>query len=179
MKETSVAERYARALFLAVDQGTCLADVQKGLEEIARKIESDVKLKSDLESPIVSLSEKRNLIRKELKIPLLVNFMNLLSAKKRTKLIPLILSRFHETVLESLGRLRVRVKSAVALDASAEKEMETCLSAFFKKEVFIEISVNPELLAGVIIQAGDTVIDGSLQSRLKNLKSILIADKEF
>ena len=183
MKETAVAERYARALFLAVDQtsSTGLEAVQKGLSEIARKMMFDAKWKSDLESPIVSISDKKNLIRKGLKIdqPLLLNFMDLLSAKKRTSLIPLILSRFHETVEASRGRVRAHVKSAAALDTAAKKEMETKLSALFKKEVFVEISVHPELLAGVIIQAGDTLIDGSFKSRLKNLKSILTADKEF
>ena len=177
MKETAVAERYARALFLAVEQtqGTRLEAVQRGLEDIARKIGSDAKWKSDLESPIVPLSEKKKFIRKGLKIdpPLLLNFMDLLSAKKRTGLIPLILSRFHETVEESRGQVRAHVKSAVALEPAAKKEMEKKLSALFKKEVFIETSVNPELLAGVVVKAGDRVIDGSFRSRLKNLKSIL------
>lgn len=177
MKETVVAERYARALFLAVEQtkGAILEDVHRGLEEIARKIGSDAKWKSDLESPVTPLSEKKNFIRKGLKIdqPLLLNFMDLLSAKKRTGLIPIILLRFHETVEESRGRVRAHVKSAVALDEAAKKEIEKKLSALFKKEVFIETSVNPELLAGVVIKAGDTVIDGSFKNRIENLKSIL------
>ncbi|OGR87605.1 MAG: ATP synthase F1 subunit delta [Elusimicrobia bacterium RIFCSPLOWO2_01_FULL_60_11] len=180
MKETAVAERYARALFLAAAErkGIDLQAVMLGLEDIARKLGSDAKGKSDLESPIVPLSEKKHFIRKGLKVtePLLLNLLDLLAAKKRTGLIPLILSRFHETVEESRGRVRALVKSAAALDAAARKEMEKRLSALFKKDVFIEASVDPSLLAGVVIQAGDTVIDGSLRNRLKNLRSILTSN---
>ncbi len=174
MKETEVAERYSRALFLAAQESKAsLDEVLKGLEDMNRSISTDDSLKSDLGNPLISLADKKSLVRQKLKArnSLLSNFLDLLIGKKREGVLPLILSRFHAQVEESQGLMKASVKSAAALDESAKKEIEKKLSAHFNKKVFIETSVHPELLAGIIVKAGDTVIDGSLSSRLKNLKA--------
>ncbi len=176
MKETEASQRYAKALFLAVqDSKADLEPVRKGLEDINRSLISDELLKSELDNPLVSLSEKKKLIREKFKIgnALLINFMDLLVTKKRAGLLPLILSRFQAAVEESQGLMKAFVKSAAALEDASKNEIEKRLSVLFKKKVFIETSVHPELMAGIIVQAGDTVIDGSLLSRLKNLKASL------
>ncbi|OGR84932.1 MAG: ATP synthase F1 subunit delta [Elusimicrobia bacterium RIFCSPLOWO2_01_FULL_54_10] len=133
MKETAVAGRYARALFLASQE--------------ARNAEAE-----------------RSLI---------LNFLDILKANKRLALLPLILARFQSETEKAQGRVRAQVRSAIPLDAAAQKEIEKALSAYFKKDVTVETTVEPGLLAGLVAQAGDTVIDGSLKNRLKNLQSIL------
>ena len=101
------------------------------------------------------------------------NFFELLLKKKRINLLPEILIHLELAVDRSKGVLKAYVKSAVLLDEKAKKEMERKLSLLFKMNTVIETSVDPELLAGVVIQAGDTRIDNSLKAQLKNLKSRL------
>ena len=93
--------------------------------------------------------------------------------KKRMDLLPLIARHFERAVDESHGVLKAFVKSASALDEKSRGEIEKKLSLLFKKQVSLETSVDPELLAGIVIQAGDTVIDNSLKSQLRNLSHTL------
>ena len=175
MKETEASSRYARALFLAVREtkGASLEAARKGLEELYHKINADARLKVLLSNPRATLAEKRAAVKEKLKIRehLLDNFFDLLIAKKRTALLPMVLLHFQSFVEESQGVMKAYVKSAQALSESDKKAMEKRLSEIFGKKISIEVSVNPELLAGAIVKAGDTVIDGSMRSRLKNLKA--------
>ncbi|MBI4595452.1 MAG: F0F1 ATP synthase subunit delta [Candidatus Tectomicrobia bacterium] len=40
----------------------------------------------------------------------------------------------------------------------------------FNKKIVLEMSVYPELISGIVVKAGDVVIDGSLKTQLKNLQ---------
>ena len=75
---------------------------------------------------------------------------------------------------ESSGRLKASVQSAFALSDPDKINIAQKLSKIFQKEIFLDVAVNPALLAGMVIQTGDTVIDNSLRSQLKNMKSRLL-----
>jgi F-type H+-transporting ATPase subunit delta len=76
-------------------------------------------------------------------------------------------------VEESLGRIRASVKSATPMDDPAREKMRKNLSAMLGKEAVIDWTVDSDLLAGVVVRAGDRVLDNSLKSQLKNLKTHL------
>jgi len=59
---------------------------------------------------------------------------------------------------------------AALLDEKAKKNLEQMLFQIFKKKVILEVSVHPELIAGLMIQAGDMVLDHSLKSQLNRMK---------
>ena len=178
MRETAVAERYAKALFLAIQDSKEISweDAKRDLVQINQTIASNDRLRMDLANPLLPFVQKKNILRKKMAkedSKAVNNFIDLLVAKKRMNLLPLIVARFEQAVEESQGILKATVKSAAALDGAAKKEIEKKLSALFKKKVFLEASVAPELLGGLVIKAGDTVIDNSLRSKLKNLKVAL------
>ena len=136
---------------------------------------ADPKLKADLQNPLIPLDQKKSNLRKKAGLDgapaALTNFLDLLLSKKRMDLLPLILARFEQSLEESQGVMKAFVKSASQLDQAAKQDIEKKLSQIFGKKMKIETSVDPELLAGVIIKAGDTLIDGSLRNKLKNLKA--------
>ena len=181
MKETAVAQRYSRALFLAVQENKAVAfeSVQRDLKAFAGLVNSDSVLSSALNHAFLAPEKKFAALRAALEraklsfSPLVINFFELLLQKKRTGLLPLIISEFDRIVDGSKGVIKVFVKSASALDDKDRREMTDVLSALFRKKIEITGAVEPDLLAGMVIKAGDTVIDNSLKSQLLNLKSRL------
>ena len=179
MKETFVADRYSRALFLALEEqkGADPETVLRKLADIAGKLASDDKLRTDLNSQILSAEKKKKLLKDRLSAVMsdcpavLLRFLDIVIDKKRAALLPLIVSRFEQALQESRQSAKAFVRSAAALDDKQKKAMEQKLSQMFGKKIEIESYVNPELIAGMVVQIGDTVIDNTLKSQLKKVKS--------
>ena len=70
-------------------------------------------------------------------------------------------------------RLQVRIVSAVALQDSEAERIKSALARRFDREITLNNEVDPEVLGGAIIYAGDQVIDGSLLGRLNRLETSL------
>lgn len=179
MKETFVADRYSRALFLALEEQKS-ADpetVLRKLSEIAARLASDAKLRSDLSSQVISPSEKKKILKERLSSvmngcpPVLIRFLDIVIDKKRAALLPVIVSRFEQALQDSRRSAKAFVRSAAALDDRQKKAMQQKLSEMFGKKIEIESSVSPELIAGLVVQVGDTVIDNTLKSQLTKIKS--------
>lgn len=178
MEDVGLARRYARALFHAVrdDKIFSSSQARKQIKQICGMIYSDRELEKTLLNPFLSFEKRKMILHQAMKKssfdfhPLLCNFMNLLLKKKRLVLLSLVESDFELEIEKFEGALTAYVKSAVSLDEKSKKEMEKNLSRLFNRKVHVENEVQPDLLAGVVIQAGDTVMDNSLKSQLKNLK---------
>lgn len=181
MKETAAVEKYAQALFLALRGKKAVSpeEIGKELAQVFKLLFANENLKSALESPLIPMEQKKTVIRRKLEPVLkkesflLKNFIELVVSKKRLNLLPLIVARFGKIVQESKNSVKAMVKSTVPLDEPTKKEMERKLSNLFKRDVVIESSLHPELLAGIVVQAGDVVIDNSLRTQLKNLSQHL------
>lgn len=179
MKEMAVAEKYAQALFLALEEKKTfsLEETGKQLAQISKFIHSNEQLKSVLQSPLIPLAQKSSWLKKNIdslfkkESSLLHNFLEILVSKKRLDLLPLIVSKFSKAVEESKKSVKCYVKTAGELDEKTKMQMEKKLSVLFGKSVALETSLHPELLAGVVVKAGDVVIDNSLRTQLKNMKS--------
>jgi F-type H+-transporting ATPase subunit delta len=65
------------------------------------------------------------------------------------------------------------VSSAMALDAAQTEQLRASLQRRFKRDIALETRVDPALLAGVVIDTGSEVIDGSARGRLAQLASAL------
>ena len=101
------------------------------------------------------------------------NFVNLLAENKRLELFGEIAAQYELKRAQYENELDVEVTSAVALDAGQQGKLEDALKRRFSRDVRIHMSVDPALLGGAVIRAGDLVIDGSIQGRLQRLASVL------
>ena len=80
---------------------------------------------------------------------------------------------FRELREEAENRLFVRVVSAVALDDEQSARMKDALARRYEREIELENEVDPGVIGGAIVYAGDQVIDGSLRGRLNKLSNSL------
>ena len=104
------------------------------------------------------------------------NFLALLGENRRLETLPAIAAQFAELRAAAENVVDVMVVSAMALDAGQQAKLKTALGTRFKREVRLHESVDPTLLGGAVIQAGDLVIDGSLKGRLARLATQMTRD---
>jgi len=96
-----------------------------------------------------------------------------LAEKRRLVLLPEVGALYETYKRESESQLLVKVTSAMALDAAQTELLKTSLKRRFKREIELETQVDAALLAGVVIDTGEEVIDGSARGRLAKLASAL------
>ena len=101
------------------------------------------------------------------------NLARLLAQNDRLAVLPEIAVLFEALKNESQGTLDVHVTSAYAVSAAQAKELATALKRKLGRDVQITSEKDPSLIAGVRIQAGDLVIDGSFKSQLEKLATEL------
>jgi F-type H+-transporting ATPase subunit delta len=103
------------------------------------------------------------------------NFIKILAANNRLMILPEISTMFNALKTEREKQINVDVTSAVALGEAQLKSLSAALEKRFDRKVHLNCSVDPNIVAGLIIKAGDTVIDGSVNSQLNRLSDALQA----
>lgn len=101
------------------------------------------------------------------------NFIRILLENHRLILLPEIAAIFEMMRAEAEKVVDVVVTSAFDLSESQKQKITTALKARTQREIRLDCKVDPELLGGVVIRAGDRVIDGSARTRLSELASAL------
>tara|TARA_B100000676_G_scaffold224625_1_gene222047 strand:+ start:4341 stop:4886 length:546 start_codon:yes stop_codon:yes gene_type:complete len=101
------------------------------------------------------------------------NFVRLLVAKDRTAALPEISAQFETRRAELEGRRHVDIVSAFELDAAQQDKLAAAVARRLGREVDIAVTVDEALIGGVIIRAGDLVIDASVRGRLAQLGTAL------
>jgi len=101
------------------------------------------------------------------------NFISILASNKRLDLLPEILSRFELFKANQEKSIDVEVISAFDLADAMAQKLADVLGKKLEREVKVSTSTDNDLLGGVLIRAGDLVIDGSVRGRLNKLAEAL------
>jgi F-type H+-transporting ATPase subunit delta len=97
------------------------------------------------------------------------NFVLVLAANKRLALLPEISVLFEELKADYEKTVDVEVISAFGMDSSAESSLVAALKKRLQRDVKLNVTVDRALIGGMIVRAGDLVIDGSVRGRLNKL----------
>lgn len=100
-------------------------------------------------------------------------FLTLLEANQRLALLAEIGGLYEELRADDERTLKVRVKSAMAIDPAQQQQLTGALAKRFDRAVTLDVVIDPELIGGAVVEAGDVVIDGSLRGRLARLRADL------
>lgn len=103
------------------------------------------------------------------------NLIALLATNKRVMLLPEIYAVYEAHRAEQEKTLDVTVCSYSELSSTQQQRLIESLSQRLKRKVSLKISIDPSLLGGAIIRAGDLVIDGSVRGKLNTLSNDLAA----
>ncbi len=101
------------------------------------------------------------------------NFLHVLGENGRLELLPTINELFTALVAEKNRAIEVEVQTAFELSAKQLKTLAAALSKRLDRTVQPKATVNPALIGGLFIRAGDLVIDGSVRGKLDKLAEAL------
>lgn len=97
------------------------------------------------------------------------NFIKLLAENRRLDALPEIAEVFEELRADAERTVEAEVLSAFEIDDEQRRKIKDALSRRLEREVELDVKVDPSLIAGAVIRAGDLVIDGSAQGKLSQL----------
>jgi F-type H+-transporting ATPase subunit delta len=173
---STIARPYALAAFKqAMEEGNLNAWSE--MIETLALIVSDPLMKGLIANPIVKRDRLADLIIEvggQLLSETGKNFVRVLAEKGRLTLLPEVRTIFEEERAESEGRSRVEVTSAFELDDGQKEKITSAMSKRLGTEVDISVTVDDTLIGGIVIRAGDLVIDASLRGRMSRLANALL-----
>jgi F-type H+-transporting ATPase subunit delta len=178
MREPTIAKNYAETLLELAQRAGDLRGWGEMLDQVADAMETDRRLRTFLESPRISAQRKNEILQKAYGAQLPRNFLRFLQAlvsHRRQMLIPVIAHAYHDLVDQVEGRVHASVTVARAAEESDRDVITKQLSRVLGKQVVPHFHVNADILGGVVVRVGDTVLDGSVRRRLATLRTKMLA----
>ena len=177
-KHILIAERYSDALVeIAKDGKLTYAKISTDLELIKNTLSQSKDLDEFLTNPITSVEDKKEIIDKvfsgEIDV-LIINFLKVLIDKNRFSAFGDVLDAYNTSLDDVNNISRIQVVSAVEMPEDAKNRLKEKLEAKLKKNVVLDLEINPEIIAGLVIKIGDNIIDVSLKHKLEDLSKSII-----
>jgi F-type H+-transporting ATPase subunit delta len=167
---------YARALFeIARAEGT-LDEVEDELFRFARSYESSDALRNALTDELVPAAKRQAIVEDLLggkATSTTTQLVSLVVGSGRGRDLPAIIDRLVQRASSSKNLEVAEVRSAVPLSEDQQKRLAAALANATGKEVNLKVIIDPSVLGGLVATVGDTVIDGTVRTRLDQLKSRL------
>ena len=173
---TTIARPYARAAFRAA------LDKTDGLSRWARMLAllraavSEDSVRDALADPLLTTSDESALLLSLLGEELDVqgqNFIAILAEYDRLALLPTIADLFDSMKANHEKTMEVSIESAYDVDNAAQEKLAAALQSRLQRDVVLSTTVDRELIGGLIIRAGDSVIDNSVRGKLERLANVL------
>jgi len=176
MSDIPVARRYAQALGEEAAREKRTEQIDQDMALIQESLDASSELVRFFESPIISREKKDSVVValfKERVDPLTLKFLRLLVEKRRETLFLLVAQAYRALRDEQLGIISVEARTAQPLDEAEEKKLVQTLETMTKKHVRLHVTLEPDLIGGLIVRIGDTVYDGSVRNQLATLRERL------
>jgi F-type H+-transporting ATPase subunit delta len=167
-----IAAVYARSLFEVAKEQDKLDSMREQLGSFADALDGNRELQVFFFSPYFSTIEKQDGLDRAVSDadPILVNFLKLLIENHRMPVIFRVRRGFDELWLTENKRLPVQVTSAVALDATTVDQIGARIAQQTGQQIDITSTVEPDILGGLVIRVGNSILDASIRNRLEQLR---------
>jgi F-type H+-transporting ATPase subunit delta len=169
-------EAYAEALLEIARVEGQLAEVEDELFRFARILEANDELRMALTDPQLP-AERRQAVVEELlgakALPTTRAMVSFVVGIGRAADLPKIADHFVALAARDRKHEVAEVRTAVPLDDAAQRRLADALSKATGKQVELKVIVDPSVLGGVVARIGDLVIDGTVRTRIEQLKETL------
>jgi F-type H+-transporting ATPase subunit delta len=178
--QSRLARVYAESLMVAAAKQSpaAIQDIGEELTEFTRAITVDSPaLGAFLTSPAVGKKQKASVLETALQgrsSDLLRGLLAVLSQNNRLGLLRSIAAAYRGLLDERAGRVRVKVTTAVPLGDDQKTKLTASLKGLLNQEPVLDVRVEPDLLGGMLVQVGDSVIDTTVRTRLQSLRKLLL-----
>ncbi|GLC87922.1 F0F1 ATP synthase subunit delta [Lysinibacillus piscis] len=177
MSNSTLAKRYAQALFELAQQKNILTEVGSDLQELTKVLNVSPELLTLLSAPKFSIERKKQIIADIFvgATPEFIHTIQLLVEKKRVNEVKLIAEAYAEFAAQAQGIANATVFSTRELTAEESANISTAFATLVgKHSLNITNEIDPSLLGGIRVQIGNHIYDSSVASKLERLKRELI-----
>ena len=173
----AIAHRiYADALFGAAKESGRLAKVHEALADFAAAVEQSPELRSVLRNPQLESTAKARILADLAgdEEPLFKNFLLLIAEKGRAGELDEIAKEFERLIAREERRLTVELTTARELSDAEAKDIVAQIEKAAGRKVEATRTVDPDLVGGIVLQAGSYRVDASVRGRLQRLRQELV-----
>ena len=167
-----IAEVYGRSLFEVASEHDATDEIREELGAFADALNDNRDLAVFFFSPYFSTQEKKNALDNLLDgaSTTFVNFLELLIEKHRMPAIFRI-RRSYNALWEQVHQiLPVQIATAIALDKGVARGLGEQIEKSTGQKIELTETVDPEILGGIVLRVGNSILDASIRNRLENLR---------
>jgi F-type H+-transporting ATPase subunit delta len=167
---------YARAMFEVARAEDTIDEVEDELFRFARSYESSDALRNALTDEMVPAAQRQSIVEDLLggkATPTTTQLVSMIVGSGRGRDLPAIIDRLVARASSSKNLEVAQVRSAVPLTDDQQDRLKAALANATGKQVNLKVTVDPSIVGGIVATVGDTVIDGSVRTRVEQLKSRL------
>ena len=167
-----IAAVYARSLFEVAQEQNKLDTIRDELGQFADALDGDRELQVFFFSPYFSTIEKKDGLDRAVSDadPILVNFLKLLIENHRMPVIFRVRRVVDELWRKENKLLPVTVTSAVELDQATVSQIGDRIAEQTGRKVELSAIVEPDILGGLVVRVGNSILDASIRNRLEQLR---------
>ena len=167
-----IAAVYARSLFEVAKEHDKLDLVREQLGAFADALDETRELQVFFFSPYFSTQEKQDGLDRAVSgaDPSIINFLKLLIENHRMPVMFRVRRGFDELWEQENRLLPVQVTSAVELDGATVKQIGDRIAEQTDRKVDLQSKVDPDILGGIVVRVGNSVLDASIRNRLENFR---------
>ena len=167
-----IGQVYARSLFEVAKAQDRLDEVREQLGQFSEALEADRGLITFFFSPYFSTGEKKDGLHRAIEgaDPIFMNFLELLVEKHRMPAIHRIRRDYDGLWREERKLLPVQVTSAVQLDEEVVRSLADRISETTGRQVDLTANVEPDIIGGIVLRVGNSILDASIRNRLDQLR---------
>lgn len=181
MNETLIAQRYARALSLAIPSDDDLNDMLNDLNTLDTLCRENLELHAFLCNLAIPRHERlvafRKILDRSITQETVKRFAETLLKRGRITLLAEATERFAELVDQRLNLVTAYVTSATPLKPEQEERVREGLTEYSGRTVRLITDTDTGLIGGLVVRLDGVVLDGSLRSRLAQMKNTLLSEE--
>ncbi len=175
--ESTVAERYAGALFELARESNSVESIERSLDTFLGLMTGSADLRRFILSPMFSTAEQEQGLSAILKpagiTGLARDFLLVLAKNRRLFAAENVIKAYKSLCAKSRGEVEAEVISAAPLTKAQTQDLADTLRQKLGKTPRLTATVDPKLLGGLVVRVGSQMIDTSLRTKLKNLEKVM------
>jgi F-type H+-transporting ATPase subunit delta len=167
-----IAQVYARSLFEVAEEQDKLDDVREQIGQVADELSESRELQTFFFSPYFSTEEKKQGLEKALDgaDDTVANFLAVLIENHRMPTLFRIRRELDRMWRDVNKLLPVQITSAIELDEAVAKQIGEEIGRQTGRKVELTSTVDPDVLGGIIVRVGNSILDASIRTRLERLR---------
>jgi F-type H+-transporting ATPase subunit delta len=177
MDISAIRVRYAKAFYALAKEKKMLETLKADIEKVFNICSQSTEFVQMMESPVISVSKKNELITTIFKTevnPLTLNFLLLILQNNREEYIPGICHNFLDLNRKDQNIKSARLITAFEIDQKTINKIKSLLENELKATVELNSVVDQDIIGGLILRIDDKQYDASVATQLKKIKQELL-----